>query len=158
IPIAFSPILTRLYSPEDFGVLALFVSIVTIMSSIATARYEMAIVLPNSREESAKARLLAVIISFGISVILLLLFSIFYQSIRSWFGNLELGVYLCLAPLAVFFIGLFNALKYYHIRENRFTVLAESAVSTPVSAVIIQRFAGLPSAKSGGLLIGTVTS
>ena len=46
IPIAISPILTRIYTPEDFGVLALFISITTILGTIANGRYELAIVLP----------------------------------------------------------------------------------------------------------------
>lgn len=34
IPIAISPILTRIYTPEDFGVFALFVSLVGFISVI----------------------------------------------------------------------------------------------------------------------------
>ncbi len=34
IPVAISPILTRLYSPDDFGVLALFMSIPLIFSTM----------------------------------------------------------------------------------------------------------------------------
>ncbi|QLK87927.1 hypothetical protein E3U36_07160 [Arsenophonus endosymbiont of Aphis craccivora] len=46
IPIAISPLLTRIYTPKDFGVLALFISIIAILGSIANARYELAIMLP----------------------------------------------------------------------------------------------------------------
>ncbi len=54
IPIAISPILTRLYTPEDFGVLALFTSLVTIFSVISTGRYEFAIMLPKKRVKCCK--------------------------------------------------------------------------------------------------------
>ncbi|WP_310441139.1 hypothetical protein [Sulfurimonas sp.] len=46
IPIAISPILTRIYTPEDFLVFALYMAIASILSVIATGRYEMAIMLP----------------------------------------------------------------------------------------------------------------
>jgi len=46
IPIAISPILTRIYTPEDFGVLALFVAITAIFGGIANGRYELATMLP----------------------------------------------------------------------------------------------------------------
>jgi len=46
IPIAISPILTRLYTPEEFGLFALFLAIVSIFGVVATMRYEMAIVQP----------------------------------------------------------------------------------------------------------------
>ncbi len=44
IPIGISPILTRLYTPSDFGVYALFLSIATIFGSIANGRYELKII------------------------------------------------------------------------------------------------------------------
>ena len=46
IPIAISPLLTRLYTPEDFGILALYISIASILAVIISMRYEIAIVQP----------------------------------------------------------------------------------------------------------------
>jgi O-antigen/teichoic acid export membrane protein len=40
IPIAISPILTRIYTPEDFGMFALYMSTASLFSVIATGRYE----------------------------------------------------------------------------------------------------------------------
>ncbi|MGN1239473.1 MAG: oligosaccharide flippase family protein, partial [Paludibacteraceae bacterium] len=40
------PILTRLYSPEDFGLLNLFLSIGGVLVLLSTAEYQYAIVLP----------------------------------------------------------------------------------------------------------------
>jgi O-antigen/teichoic acid export membrane protein len=45
IPVAISPILTRIYSPEDFGLLAIYISIVTILATVITGAYDFAIVL-----------------------------------------------------------------------------------------------------------------
>jgi O-antigen/teichoic acid export membrane protein len=52
IPIAISPILTRIYTPEDFGVFALYMSVVSIVSVVATGRYELAIMLPKKDEDA----------------------------------------------------------------------------------------------------------
>ena len=46
IPIAISPILTRIYTPEDFGIFAIFLAITLIIGSIANGRYELAIMIP----------------------------------------------------------------------------------------------------------------
>ena len=46
IPIAISPILTRIYTPEEFGVFALYMAIASILTVLVTGRYEMAILLP----------------------------------------------------------------------------------------------------------------
>ena len=52
IPIAISPILTRIYTPEDFGVFALYISISTIFAVIVTGRYELAIMLPKKNKDA----------------------------------------------------------------------------------------------------------
>ena len=52
IPIAISPILTRMYSPEEFGVLALFVALASIFGSMSTGRYALAILLPKDNKEN----------------------------------------------------------------------------------------------------------
>lgn len=53
IPVAISPILTRLYSPEDFGVFALYLATVSIVSVLVTGRYELAI-FPPKRDRDAR--------------------------------------------------------------------------------------------------------
>ena len=65
IPIAISPILTRIYTPEDFGILALFVAISTIFGSIANGRYELAIMLPKKDEDAINIFALGFIVNVG---------------------------------------------------------------------------------------------
>ena len=45
IPIFITPILTQFFSPEQFGVYGLFVSIYTILGVISSGKYDMAIML-----------------------------------------------------------------------------------------------------------------
>ena len=52
ITVSVSPILTRLYTPEDFGVFALYTSIASILVIFGTCRYELAIVLPEEDGEA----------------------------------------------------------------------------------------------------------
>ncbi len=53
IPIIISPILTRVYTPEEFGIFALYITFISIGASLVTAKYETAILLPK-KEENAK--------------------------------------------------------------------------------------------------------
>jgi len=50
IPIAISPILTRIYTPEDFGVFALYMSVASLLAVVDTGSYEHAIILPKKDE------------------------------------------------------------------------------------------------------------
>ena len=41
-----APLLTRLYTPADFGVLAVYGSLVSLVAVVSAMRYELAIALP----------------------------------------------------------------------------------------------------------------
>ena len=53
VTILASPITSRLFAPEAFGLAALFMSGATVAGLLACMRYEMAIVLPKNDEEAA---------------------------------------------------------------------------------------------------------
>ena len=58
-----SPVITRLYGPEAFGLAALFTSIISLISVVACLSYEPAIVLPKSDEEAANVFGLCMLLS-----------------------------------------------------------------------------------------------
>ena len=63
IPIAMSPILTRIYTPEDFGLFALYMSTSALLAEVATGRYELAIMLPKKDEDARDIFVLSVMIA-----------------------------------------------------------------------------------------------
>ena len=73
IPIAISPILTRIYTPEDFGVFALFLAIISILGVVISARYEFAIILPRKDEDALHLVVLSLLIAFLLSMICLII-------------------------------------------------------------------------------------
>jgi len=44
-----SPVLTRLYSQEDFGLFATYAAIVSVLTILATAQYDIAIMMPKNK-------------------------------------------------------------------------------------------------------------
>jgi O-antigen/teichoic acid export membrane protein len=68
-----SPLLTRLYSVEDFGSFAIFASVIGIASYLATGRLELAVLLPRSSQDAdrlvALSALLAVLVAVFVAVI-----------------------------------------------------------------------------------------
>lgn len=87
IPIAISPILTRIYTPEDFGIFALFIAIISILGSIATARYELAIMLPKKDEDAINIFALCFIITCIISLLLFILVFLLNDYFKLLLGN-----------------------------------------------------------------------
>ncbi|WP_330949249.1 lipopolysaccharide biosynthesis protein [Virgibacillus sp. MG-45] len=158
IPIAISPILTRLYTPEDFGVLALFVAITAILGSVANARYDMAIVLPSDDKESINLVALSVLIATLISIMLTIILLVFHTSIIRLLDNPDIGNWLYFIPLVVFFIGLFNALNHLNTRMKSFGVIARVRVIKSVSLAAVQLGLGFLKYGVSGLIYGQIIS
>jgi O-antigen/teichoic acid export membrane protein len=119
IPVAVSPILTRLYTPKEFGLYALFVSITAIVASVAGGRYELAVMLPKSDSQALNVVFLALLIVTGVSLAMLLFIFCFNARIAGWLGNKMIAPWLYLTPASVFFIGVYNTLKLYYSRQKQ---------------------------------------
>lgn len=156
IPVLASPILTRLYSPEEFGKLAIFISIVSVLSVLATGRYELAVMLPKRTLNASRLVILSLTIALLYS--LLILFIILVLN----FSNLQIldtkykGLWLYLIPLTVFILGTHNTLSYWLGRQGEYTALAKNKAFQGFSITFSQSiFAFLPSVVSG-LILGRV--
>ena len=73
ISILASILLTRLYSPNDFAVLAYFLTITGIISVIAGGRYELAIMLPKENVKANALYLISIIFTVTFTFLVTLL-------------------------------------------------------------------------------------
>ena len=152
IPIAISPILTRIYTPEDFGIFAIYMSVASILSVMATGRYELAIMLPKKDEDAINIVALSLIISFLVSFIVLLIVFLFNASITALLGNPEISSWLYFIPLSVLLTGIYQSFNYWSNRKKQYKRLATSRVvqsGTTASSNLAMGFSGFG---SGGLI------
>jgi len=156
IPIAISPILTRIYTPEDFGVLALFVAITAIFGSIANGRYELAIILPKKDEDAINIFALGFIITTFMSLVLLVVAIVFNDYFATLLGNDEIGFWLYFVPLTVFFTGLWNILNYFNNRRKSYKDLRNATIIKSIISAIIQLSIGFVKQGATGLITATI--
>ncbi len=158
IPIAISPILTRLYTPEDFGVFALFMAITSIFGSIANGRYELAIMLPRKDEDAINIMALGFIINVVLSLFLLFVVIIFHDNIVNLLNNKEISPWLYLVPVSVFLMGLFNLLNYFNNRKKFYKDLAKANIYKSIGMAIVQLSLGFLKVGAFGLISGQIFS
>lgn len=128
IPIAVSPILTRLYTPEDFGVFALYMSITSIMMVVATARYELAIMLPKKDDDAMNIVALSILIAFFISLILFSIVYIFNDQITHLLGSSDISNWLYFIPITVFLTSIYQNFYYWENRSKKYKMLAKTNI------------------------------
>ncbi len=156
IPIAISPILTRIYTPEDFGIFALYMSIAFVLSLIATARYELAIMLPKKDEDALNIVVLSLFISLIISSICLIILSVFNASITAMLGNPDISIWLYFIPLSVLLTGIYQSMNYWNNRHKYYKHLAINRVVRSGVTAASNLSMGFSGFGSSGLILGSL--
>lgn len=156
IPIAISPILTRIYTPEDFGIFALYMSIASVIAVIATGRYELAIMLPKKDDDAINIVVLSLIISFFVSFITLMIVFMFNVQITNLLGNPEIATWLYFIPITVLLTGVYQSLNYWSNRQKQYKRLAISRVVQSGTIATTNLSMGFNGFGSFGLIAGGV--
>lgn len=126
LTIALTPILTRFFAPEAFGVAAALVSISSILGVASCLRFEVTVVLPESDEEAA--------VMLTISILAVLVYTLLV-CVGLWYvgGHLldylnlrEIESYFWVVPLLIALIGFNRALTLWSTRKKYFYRIAAS--------------------------------
>ncbi|MBV5304828.1 MAG: oligosaccharide flippase family protein [Chlorobium sp.] len=142
-----APILTRLYTPEDFGMFAVYTGLFTILDIVSSLRYELAIPLPKDDQDAAHVAvlgLLIVVVSTGVTLLLVLFFS---KRIAVLAGVPKLAGYLWLLPCGVLLQGFSTVFNYWAIRTKQFSIISGTQFRRGLGTVAIQ----LSGYKAGGI-------
>lgn len=147
------PLLTRIYTPEDFTVLASYSSILAILVAISCLRFEIAIPMPKDKESAIHLLALAVLSVIGITFLTSIGLFVFSDQINSITSHRLTG-YLWLLPIGVFFGGLYNALQYWVTRKKLFKLIAKTRMTQAISGAAVQVGFGYVGLIPLGLLLG----
>ena len=151
------PILTRMYAPEDFGLLNLFLSIGGVLIILSTAEYYYAIVLP--KEETDAEQVLGVGVLWLVATTILVGLSVaFARPISLLFKSPDLTSYYWLMPLYVFAMGAWNLLNYWYIRHKEYNPISRYQVSQNVLSAGGKLGMGWGGVLHGGMIYSVVVA
>lgn len=157
IGILIYPVLTRIYAPEDFGLLNLFQSIGGVLIIFSTAEYQYAILLPKEEEQAKRCLHVGTTILLGL--FLLCCVSIpFAEPIAQLFNAPELTRWYWTLPLLVLFSGGWSLLNYWHTRKKNYTLASTYQISKSLLNAGLKWGLGALGFLKGGLIVATVVS
>ena len=143
IGIVLMPIVTRLYVPEQFGVVSLFISIAMVIGVSSALRYDQAVIMPKD-ETSARA---LVFLSVAIAVVFGVLVALVIMLLHWWRPDFMqtgvLGYWLYVLPLACLFLGAINTLTAWCMRRKLYPSLGNSEIAVAVSSGATRIAAGV---------------
>lgn len=153
-----APIISRVYTPEQFGNFTLFSSVLAVFTLISTGQYELAITLPKDKKDSINIAALSTIVAVVVSILTFIGMLIFSDKLAEIIniGNIEYWIFLL--PLAIFFSALGHILNYWYIYTQEFKKLSAFIIYRSVSinlSQIAQRFISFLG--GNGILTGFVS-
>jgi O-antigen/teichoic acid export membrane protein len=137
VPILISPVLTRIYTPDQFATLGVFTALISILGVISTGKYEFAIMLPEKDDHAKAIAFAACLITLGFGVAIAILIFLFHDSIIVFFNNPDLSLWLYLVPVGIIFTGITQILNFQNNRRKSYRVIANSRIIRSVGTSII---------------------
>ncbi|WEJ63146.1 oligosaccharide flippase family protein [Thiomicrorhabdus lithotrophica] len=149
------PVLTRIYSPEDFGHYGLYLFFFSLFTVLASLRYEQGIAITKTQ----LGAIYLVLISIVLSVLVGLLIFLFGFMLNMF---LEMGddnihsylVYSTFLALAIMFSGTYQALEFWAVRQKKYKEIAFAKALRAVGLSLSQIVFGLIEGHWVGQFVG----
>lgn len=154
IPIAAMPVLSRLFSPAEYGILAIMVALFTVLGVAASGRFEFAIVLPKHDQDAYAVASLAIIVSIGFSVLVGVVLAVFSADVALVLGAPRIRSMLFLVPVVVAFTGIYNTLRFLANRFDQYRTIANAEILKTLTLTLTQMVLGTIGLGASGLTIG----
>lgn len=150
------PILTRIYTPDDFAILASYIALVSTISVVACLRLEIAIPLAKSDTESIEILTLALLAQLIVTIITLFLVLLMPNAIAKYIGMPKIAPFLWLVPIGVAFASSYSAIQYWSTRAKHFGAIAKTRIGQAIAGVISMLVLGLMGNSPLGLILGNI--
>ncbi len=149
------PLLTRLFSPEEFGSLGFFAGVVAVIASVSTGKYEDALVLPRDDHQASSLGVAAALVTIAMAGAVTVLVP-FRDAIAPFVSSAEAIDLLVLVPVSVLFVGLARISDAWLTRKEVFKSVARGRVVHAFTTVPAQAGGGLGGLGAIGLVGGLV--
>jgi O-antigen/teichoic acid export membrane protein len=157
IGIIAAPIITRFYTPEDYGIFSVFLSVVGVVGSLATLRY--AVTIPIAKDEKLVDNILKLcfLITLSLSIIWFIGIALFGRFFSVQFSAEKLLPFLWLMPVVFLGKGIYEALNNWAIRTRKFRLITRTKVSQGISSAGVKIGLGVLGVTPLGLFLGHIS-
>lgn len=155
LPFLFYPVLGRVYSPAEFGLLAVITSIVSVLAVAGSGKYESGILVADDKQEAAHLAVLSIVVGAVImAVVWPAVQLIFGGRLAQWMQEPDLERWLFVCPISAFSIIVFNVYNEWCVREKRFKALSVNKMVNAGATTVGKVFLGFVKISGQGLVVG----
>lgn len=148
------PFVTRLYSPDDFGVFAVFSAIFGISLVASSLRYELAVPLPASDGNARVLLVLALMLNLATAAIVAVLVLLWGEELALALEVPHLAPVLWMLSPMLIGAGSYRAFRFWAVRRHDFKAIARTRITQSATNAGFQVACGLSGFGAAGLIIG----
>jgi O-antigen/teichoic acid export membrane protein len=156
ITLAAAPVLSRLYSPDDFGVLGLYVAASMILGAAASWKYNIAIVLPKDDADAANVLALSCLLVVFMAISTAVVLALAEDWIIQVLDNAALEMFIWWLPFSVIIGGSYGVIMNWANRYKEYKKLALYEVLRSGGIAGAQALASLARLGPAGLIAGSM--
>lgn len=152
------PIISRMYTPQDFGALALYASTLSLLAPLSTFRYSMTIPLPRNERSAINLVFLCLAIQLLLAAVVGAFLLLSGERVISFFSMERLIPYWWLVPIGVLGRGTYETFTFWATRVKAFSAIAKTKASQSFFSASVKIGFGFLGIKPFGLLLGHLAS
>ena len=156
IPFLFYPIIARIFTPAEFGLLAILTTIISIMVEFSSGKYELAILVAKTKQDAANLVCVTLFLSFFVLTSVYFILQLFFADFLSQTFEPQLKTWLFVCPIAAFSIIIYNTYNEWCVRNGYFKKLAINKITNASAIALSKLVLGFVKVFSQGLVVGDV--
>ncbi|SET41045.1 Membrane protein involved in the export of O-antigen and teichoic acid [Marinobacter segnicrescens] len=152
------PLLTRIYTPDDYGVLSVFTSLIFLLVPFLTFRYVMAIPLPRRDGLAMNLLVLSGLLMLVTTSLVTLALGLFGETLLAPFSMEALVPWWWLLGLGMLGTAGYETATLWASRRRTYKPIARSQITQSIGGALAKLGLGLAGFTSVGLLVGQVVT
>ena len=150
-----APIITRLYSPEDYGVVTVFSSILGLIS-FGALQYENSLPIADDEDSAINVLALCFLVLISLSIMVLVIFLVWGRWILGRMNGDVMLPFIYFVPIGFFLSGSYTVLKLWAFRNRNYKTISSTTVTQSVFGNTFKILAGLMGLGPLGLVVGAI--
>lgn len=156
IPVILYPIISRIFTPEDYALFGLYFSIFSFLEIASVGRYDFAVVMPENEEDAINIMGGGLLIASLYSLVILLLVLLLKDMVAIKLNSPSLANWLFLLPFGLLLISVSKLFNGWLIRISKFKASATNRASQKIAEVSVALTLGIFKIENG-LILGDLS-
>lgn len=156
IGVVFSPIITRVYPPDEYGILTAYTAVLGLLSIAASLDYQKAIPIAKDDEEAFNLLALSTLALITVVGLITILLAFLGDALLSILDSQVLNKYKYLIPIGILFAGMYDIVLQWNFRIRNYKSITITKISQSLTSNLFKAILGFLKIGPIGLVVGTI--